>query len=418
MMPANLPTEILDLIVQYSAIGTRTQLAAISRNVHFISVRILYAFIPEMSLTPTIRCLLTLSTKPDLAFLVRSFSIHLSISPYFLQAFLSLLSRALENMKYLRMLSLDVQAPITIDLLKWISCQLTKLSLVIPPRTSYPVSQFLSSQPAIEELLLVCRAEDVSGLSPEALPLLRNLSAPLWVLPIIITSRLPRLSRLSVLGVMTEPDELIVLGMILVLSNFTESLALIISVRITANMMPIEAVSRGLCSIGLAAPFVSLLVLKKSGDCVRQDELENMFISALPSFPKLKGLVLTSRPPVAGAYICGPQTQPAQISSGVVSLVFKALAYFYRMLLKIPGIFFLLFSSRPSIPRAEPDQTQNQPNLDLDALRDTSCQPRMVKAWSQIHSELEYVVFPGKMYRIRKSSQRKLDDCKFDFPRV
>ncbi|KDN34670.1 hypothetical protein RSAG8_12260, partial [Rhizoctonia solani AG-8 WAC10335] len=146
-MAVRLPTELIDLVTQYATTDTRARMTSVSRGVYFISVRALYASIPGMSVARTARCLLTLSKKPDLAHLVHSFSFHLSSSRHFLQAFLILLSRALRNMNNLRVLLLQADVPITINLLVQITCRLTRLTLVIPSEDSYPVSQLLSNPP-------------------------------------------------------------------------------------------------------------------------------------------------------------------------------------------------------------------------------------------------------------------------------
>ncbi|EUC65636.1 hypothetical protein RSOL_449230 [Rhizoctonia solani AG-3 Rhs1AP] len=402
-MPVNLPIDIIDLIVQYSTTSTCAHISAVSRNVYSISVRTLYASIPEMSITRATRCLLTLSKNPELALRVRKFSFHLSSSSRALPAFFALLSLALSNMRNLNTLLLDMEAPIPTNLLEQISSRLTKLVLAVPPRSSYPISQFLSNQPAIEELFLVCRSEDLSTLGPEALPLLRELSAPLWILVKILPSRLSHMSQLAVLGVMNDPDDLIILGMILTLSDPPESLALIIDARITMNRMPIAAISRGLSFLGRAAPFVSFLLLKKYGDHIKKDELQEIFVYALPSFPKLKNLILMSQSPAPTAYTSDPQAQPAQTPSSMHSLLRNALAYVYSILVNIPSLLLSLFSSRYSAPQVESNQTQSQPSPSLDALHDLSCHLQIVKAWGQIHPGLECVMFPVGTYRLRKS---------------
>ncbi|CAE6481472.1 unnamed protein product [Rhizoctonia solani] len=202
---------------------------------------------------------------------------------------------------------------------------------------------------------------------------------------------------------MNDLDDLIILGMILTLSNPPESLALVIDARITMNRMPIAAISRGLSFLGRAAPFVNLLLLKKYGDHIKQDELQEIFVYALPSFPKLKNLILMSQSPAPTAYTPNPQTQPAHTPSDTLSSLRNALAYVCNILVNIPSLLLSLFSSRHSAPQVEPNQTQSQPSPSLDALHDTSCHLHIVKAWGRIHPGLECVIFPASTYRLKKS---------------
>ncbi|KDN41407.1 hypothetical protein RSAG8_07522, partial [Rhizoctonia solani AG-8 WAC10335] len=90
----------------------------------------------------------------------------------------------------------------------------------------YPISKFLSTQPAIEELYIVCRPDGLADLCPEALPALRDLAAPLRLLPKLLSTRISRLSRLSVLGTMADVDELLQLGVALESDTPPESLEL------------------------------------------------------------------------------------------------------------------------------------------------------------------------------------------------
>ncbi|CAE6493734.1 unnamed protein product [Rhizoctonia solani] len=302
-------------------------------------------------------------------------------------------------MNNLRKLTLDECAPIVPYLLEGVSFRLTHLDLLIPSQASYPVSQFLSSQPTIEELLIICQSNDLSALSPDALPSLRNLSAPLTLLPTLLAFRLPHIARLSILGVMTHSDELIILSLLLALFNPPESLMLVVKVRVGANAITIADISRGLSILGEGAPFITLLALAKYGDQIGQDELQDMFIYALPHFPNLKQLNLMSRPMPQGADTRNPQVEPVRTPSGILSLLYNALAYLYSMLVNTP-ILFYFFSSRHAQQIGD-DQTQNQPNPNLDPFYDRSCHQQIIMAWRQVHPKLEFVVFPGGKYKVK-----------------
>ncbi|CAE6502131.1 unnamed protein product [Rhizoctonia solani] len=402
-LETKLPIEILDLIVHYSTTDTRAHLSAVSQNAYTVSVRTLYASIPEMSITRTSQCLLTLSMRPDLARLVRSYCFYISPCRRILQAFSPLLSYALSNMKNLRTLSLDVNEDTTIQLLEQVSSRLTKLALSIPDKSSYPISQFLSNQPTIEELLLVCGLEDLSTLDTEALPLLRDLTAPLHVLSKLLPSRLSHMSQVSVLGIMTSQAKLVLLATILGQSNPPESLALIINVKYTA--VP-TAISQGLRFLGQMAPFVSLLLLRKYGGDIKPSKLRDMFISVLPSFPNLKHLVLDSRPPSSSAYIRNArtqtqdETQPIQTFSKAL-ISDKTAVSLFQMLSNTGGMTSA-FLARHSAP-FEPNRMQNQPTSSLDVFYDRSRLLHIVKAWRRVHPGLEWVVFPVGVYSLRKS---------------
>ncbi|CUA74466.1 hypothetical protein RSOLAG22IIIB_11221 [Rhizoctonia solani] len=290
-MPVTLPADLIEIIAQHGDMGTQSSLAVTSRNAYFVSVRTLYASIPDMNVTRTTQCLLTLSKNPELAHMVRSFYFVSDISPHLLQGFFVILRRALSNMKNLHTLSLDVDEPTTMDFSKHISGQLTQLHLTTS-KGRYPISEFLLNQPAIEVLHIICDLDDISALSSEALPALKKLTAPLPLLSKLLPSRWSRLSQLFVLGVIDDLTGWIDVSRILTLPNPPESLELGIYVMFNTVTMPASIIALGLGSIGKAAPFISLLVFGKHGHSLVQHELRDIFTAALPCFPKLEVLVL------------------------------------------------------------------------------------------------------------------------------
>ncbi|CAE6427536.1 hypothetical protein ACGC1H_001203 [Rhizoctonia solani] len=361
-----LPIELIALVAQYADMRTQGRLSAVSRDVYSICIRTLYQSIPEMSVSRTTQCLLTLSKKPELAHLVRCFTFLLTPSPLFFQTFLTIFSRALSNMNNLHSLMLDVDVLITMDPSKHISCQLTYFYCCIPTQGSFPVSQFLASQPTIQELHIICHLDDISSLGPEALPALRKLTAPLSLLPRLLPSRFSRLSQLFVLGDMIDSDGFMQLGTMLTLPNPPRSLELAIHMEINTAMIAPPVIASMLSHLGQAGPFISTLVLNKQGGRIEQDELQSIFISALPRFPNLKILVLMSQDPPPDASLPDPQTPPVQALS---------------------------LNSEPA--------PALMPNARLDAFHDRSCYPKIVKAWRQIHSGLKWVVFPAGTYRLQ-----------------
>ncbi|KDN34668.1 hypothetical protein RSAG8_12258, partial [Rhizoctonia solani AG-8 WAC10335] len=243
------PTEILAIITQYASIDTLPHLSLVSRKMYFITIPVLYASIPDLCMPRTIRCLLTLSTKPEVAHLVRSFSVDSPCS-YALRAFHSLLTRALSNMTGLRRLS--IQSDIAISgVLSQMSCRLTELDCFIPPGDSYFISKFLSTQPAIEKLTINCSPDDLSTLDPEALPALRELAAPIHLLPTFLISRLPHIPRLPQLSqlcvFMLTPDltQFLQLARALKAAKLPKSLKLIIKLLTTIDSTMIGVVSLG-----------------------------------------------------------------------------------------------------------------------------------------------------------------------------
>ncbi|CAE6348099.1 unnamed protein product [Rhizoctonia solani] len=314
-MPAELPTEILDFVIKYTTTDTRTRLMTLSRRVYSISVRSLYESIPDMNIIRTTQCLLTLSKKPDLAHLVHSFSANLPLYPDLLQAFLALLSDAFGNMTNLRTLSLEIDVPMTINPLNQIACRLTRLSCVIPPEGSYPLSQFLSSQPAIEELFIVCQPDDIDNLSPEALPALKNLTAPLHLLPRLLVYRLSRLSRLCVLDIMAHSIKVTVLTSVLAYPAPPRSMELVIRVAITSNMMESTDIPCALRVLGQAVPYVTSLRMDIYDELIDQGELQYTFTSALSNFPNLKTSAVTFNPTTSDEYIHNSaQVQQTRVS--------------------------------------------------------------------------------------------------------
>ncbi|KAF8666222.1 hypothetical protein RHS04_09714 [Rhizoctonia solani] len=268
-MVVRLPTELLDLVSRYADMGTQAQLSLASHSVYSISIRTLYASIPHMNISRTTRCLLTLSTNLELAHMVRSFSLHLSPSDI-LRPFHSLLTRALGNMTELHTLSLQLGTYATSSVMSQMSCRLKKFVCIIASDPSYPVSQFLSTQPCIEELYVVCRPEDISTLDPEALPALRDLAAPLQLLPVLIRTRLSRLSRLSVLGTIGKSGSFIELIMALRSAKPPESLELVVGVDVNAISMVPKILTPGLAVLGLYAPFIALLRLEIHEGCIKR----------------------------------------------------------------------------------------------------------------------------------------------------
>ncbi|KEP51026.1 hypothetical protein V565_068870 [Rhizoctonia solani 123E] len=384
-METRLPTEILAIVAQYASIDTLVQLSVVSRGVHFVVMPALYASIPDMNMPRAIQCLRTLLIKPEAARLVRSFVFNLSVC-HALQALRTLLIRVLGNMTGLHTLSLYLWAGPP-SILSQMSCRLTKFTCMVLSNDSFPISQFLMSQPTIEELIIMCPSKDISGLGLDALPVLRQLTAPYWLLHDLLLPRLSHISQLTVTGIAIDAKKFVHLAEIFKTGKHPRSLELIIGMDIT-NPMVIQAFSLGLALVGLAAPFITSLTLNISLGPIQKEELQNMFAFALPRFPNLKTLTVLTPPSTSSEYIHGDsQTRPMQ---DTISLLHSKLV----SVSDTPVDIFLFFPR----PQVEPGQAQSRPNVIPISLYNRSCHLPLLKAWRRVHHGLEYVVFPEKRY--------------------
>ncbi|KAG8763193.1 hypothetical protein FRC11_005549 [Ceratobasidium sp. 423] len=400
-MAARLPVELLDLVSHYASMGTQARLLAVSRNVYFVSVRALYATIPFLTISRTAKCLLTLSAKPEIACLVRSFRFS-PPSFHALGAFRTLLTRALGNMINLHTLSLELDTFVAPSALAQIFYRLRKLVYTQSSDEPHPISKFLSTQPTIEELTLLCRPHDISTLHPTALPALRKLAAPTWLLPKLLLTRLSRLSQLRVIGNMTDAEQFFHLAALFKIANPPDSLELAIGMDATACPTITQIVSLGLALIGLKAPFISLLRVDVHQGHIQQDKLQNMFAFALPKFPNLKTLeVMSLSPPPSAHTGDSPQTRPLQtvpMASTITSLC-NALGSTSTSPVDVSTLF--------PVPQAEPNQAPYQQDPIIDALYDKACQIQILKTWYRIHPRLERVVFPERTFTFTRGDCEK-----------
>ncbi|CAE6533679.1 unnamed protein product [Rhizoctonia solani] len=299
-------------------------------------------------------------------------------------------------MTSLTFLSLQLGIFATSSVLSQMTCRLTKLVCVLSSDDAYPISKFLSTQPAIEELYIVCRPEGLAELDSDALPVLRDLAAPLRLLSKLLHSRLSRVSRLSVLGTIAEIEDFVQLGEVLESSKPPESIELVIGVDITAFLMTTEILAQGLGLLGLRAPFLRLLRLEIHRGHIRQDALQDIFKFALPEFPNLKTLVVMSQPPAPGAYIRkSPQVQLAQAPPSPSPAHNQSTGELSAL------------SPRYLSPQPEYDGARNWSSSVPDALHDRSCHIKILSAWHKVHPGLERVVFPVGAYTYVNKGQRR-----------
>ncbi|KEP47938.1 hypothetical protein V565_138910 [Rhizoctonia solani 123E] len=352
-----------------------------------------------MDIPRTIRCLRTLSAKPEVARLVRSFSLNHTISRVF-RSFHSLLSRALSNMTGLHTLSIMADFTISRALIQ-MSCQLIELVCYVPPEDSRYIPEFLSTQPTIKKLTILCPSGDLSTLHPDALPSLRELSAPTHLLDTLLLARLPCLSRLCVLGASTNTEKFFFLVLVFRIAKHFKSLELVIEMDLTTHMGTSEAVAVGLALIGLAAPYIISLKLDIHKGHILPHRLQNMFAFCLPWFPNLKTLTVTSPPPTPNEHTRGSsQSRPWKSHA----TTFYSLHRILLAMSDTPVDFSALFRAPyPKIEYTEDFEPQNPPP---NALYDTSCHVEILRAWRRVHSGLEAVFFPeyGYEYMDKKCS--------------
>ncbi|CAE6481470.1 unnamed protein product [Rhizoctonia solani] len=396
-MATRFPIEMFSIIAQYASLEARMHLSVTSRGIYRITISMLYASIPEMNIPRTIRCLRTLSAKPEVARLVRSISLDFTISRVF-RSFHSLLSRALTNMAGLHTLSIQVDFAISRTLIR-MSCRLTELVCYVPSEDSHLISEFLSTQPTIQKLTLLCPSGDLSTLHPDALPALRELSAPTYLLDTLLLPRLPCLSRLCVLGASISTKKFVFLVLVFQKAKHLKSLELVIEMDLTTHFMTSQTVSIGLALIGLVAPYITSLKLDIIRGHIPPYELQSMFAFCLPWFPDLKTLSVTSPPP--NEHTGGPsQTGPRQSHA----ITFHSLHGMLLSMADTPVDFSILFQvPYPITGYIEYFEPKNPfPN----ALYDTSCHTEILQAWRQVHSGLETVFFPefGYEYKDKKCS--------------
>ncbi|KAG8743416.1 hypothetical protein FRC10_012081 [Ceratobasidium sp. 414] len=199
-MAHSLSIELLSLIASLASKPTLAALARVSTTTYAISIRPLYTSIPYMNRTRVILCLRTLAQHPSLACLVRSCTIIITTCPLYnlSYAFSHLAPRAFEQMTNLTELSLRLHAFTNSSILARARFKLRNLACVISSHSTYPITQFLISQPTIESLVITCDPQDIIlGLPRDALPILRNVAAPFALLPPLLSTRLSHITRIS-----------------------------------------------------------------------------------------------------------------------------------------------------------------------------------------------------------------------------
>ncbi|KAG9122064.1 hypothetical protein FRC07_001703 [Ceratobasidium sp. 392] len=184
--------------------------------------------------------------------------------------------------------------------------KLRKLVCVIKSDSKYPVARFLDSQPTIESLYIVSRPEAFGSLLLTALPILRDVAAPLCLLPYILSTRLSHVTRISSLGTIASYTELDKLATLLrdAVAQPAALIELVIGLDLDAPAMRPEYVEAGLSLLGYRAPWIGLLRLEVHRGRVEPTFLSKSLTGALHYYPYLRTLVVMSSPsPQTCAYI-------------------------------------------------------------------------------------------------------------------
>ncbi|KAG8704196.1 hypothetical protein FRC09_003702 [Ceratobasidium sp. 395] len=300
-MPRRLPTELLALIASFASQKTLARLALASRTTYAVSVRPLYASITTNSLQQgprTIQCLDTLTTNTHLARLVQSYHLNITLEKYN-PRLPALVTNALRNMTGLTELSLQLGLAFSSTVLEHATFKLHKIVCVVKSSSKYSISRFLNSQPEIESLYLVCHQSALTSLSPTALPALKDVAAPLCILPKIVMERLHHITRISCLGTITNIRDFDIITVAFVCAPVQPKapVELVLGLDLRGPQMSPEWLRLGVWTLGYAAPWIGLLRLEVHKGRVEPTLLQHSITSALQSYPSLHTLVIMSSPP-------------------------------------------------------------------------------------------------------------------------
>ncbi|KAG8702755.1 hypothetical protein FRC09_004560 [Ceratobasidium sp. 395] len=247
-MPRSLPIEMLALVVEFSSQPTLASLALASKTAYALSVAPLYTSIPVMNAIRTVQSLDVPSEDDESGYLSE------------------LVTTALKNMTGLTELSLRLGSSFSSAVLRKARFRLRKLVCIIVSAPEYPVARFLNSQRALESLYLNCGTERrfASVLSPEALPALKDISAPPQLLLDILPRRLCHTTSISLLGTIIDLNELATLIMLFHTSTCspTTPVECILGLDFSAPALRQEIVAELLSLLGHTAPWIGSLRLE------------------------------------------------------------------------------------------------------------------------------------------------------------
>ncbi|KAG8742740.1 hypothetical protein FRC12_015274 [Ceratobasidium sp. 428] len=300
-MPRSLPVELLTLIAGLVSQPTLANLALTSKTAYAVSIGPLYTAIPSMNALRTVQSLGTLAMSTFLALLVRSCNIDAPIEDDESGYLSELVTTALKNMTGLTELSLRLSPSFSSVVLQKARFRLRKLECVIVSAPEYPVARFLNYQHALESLYLDCAGTErrfSSILSPKALPILKDISAPPQLLLKILPRRLCHTTSISSLGTIIDPN---ILGELIMLfhrapTSPTTPVECILGLDFSAPTWRQEIVARALSLLGQAAPWIGSLRLEVHSGRVEQDFLSRHLAQILSNYLSLHTLAITFPP--------------------------------------------------------------------------------------------------------------------------
>ncbi|KAH9951805.1 hypothetical protein B0H21DRAFT_192591 [Amylocystis lapponica] len=203
-----LPAELFDAICEPLAShpSTLAVLARTSATLNASAIRVLYSSLTISSYARNLSAICTLASRPDLARLVRSFSITLSDHDAGFHSFYALLQRALIRMPQLVLLDLlvDASASWVLSGVQSLYAHLEHFSCSFP--LDAHLSAFLARTPALLSLQISASSpalETIQPFAPSHIPRLSSYTGPASLIPLLA----PRpLTTLHLSGDLTLSD--------------------------------------------------------------------------------------------------------------------------------------------------------------------------------------------------------------------
>lgn len=184
----DLPIELLNAILLYSSDHDLCQVAKCNAICLAVATRLLYREIELMYAVKIVRCLKTLSRRPDTALYVRKLHVSddLANGSEVLPSFYKLLHKALRQMHNLFSLSLLIGGPHSFVLT---GCSFRLKSFNTACHWDKPLARWLENQDDITTALFCGKFHHDARISDTALPRLRRISASPLILAAVVPSR-------------------------------------------------------------------------------------------------------------------------------------------------------------------------------------------------------------------------------------
>ena len=189
---SRLPIEVLDEIFSYAKPSALARAALVCHSFEGVATRLLYRHIPALSLSPTMRCLETLVSKPYLAAHTRTWEIgdtsffDASRKGLLPPTFFKLLRNALHNMYRLTELAFLLNGP-TSHVLLGAPFKLTKLTAFCDFDATF--ASWLTEQTSLRTAIFCGNFTAGVSLPSDALPSLRRVAAAPLTLACVMPGR-------------------------------------------------------------------------------------------------------------------------------------------------------------------------------------------------------------------------------------